>query len=186
VLEPAIVTSLAVLFLAVLFGGGAAFRRRQIDMDGDPPIDRRIFYASKYSIVVIWAAMIARSWGAPVVPVEVPAGLRWTGLALWAAGFAVMFAGRFALGSAFRLGSPKEQTGLRMMGLYRVSRNPMYVGVFATIAAAVPYTLNPRVMAAGVFVAAVHHRIVLAEERFLRATFGSSYSEYCGRVRRYL
>jgi protein-S-isoprenylcysteine O-methyltransferase Ste14 len=186
VLEPALITLPAVLFLAVLFGGGAAFRRRQIDMDGDPPINRTAFYASKYSIVVIWAAMIARSWGAPVVAVEVPAGLRWTGLALWAAGFAVMFAGRFALGSAFRLGSPKEQTGLRMTGLYRVSRNPMYVGVFATIAAAVLYTLNPLVVAVGVFVAAVHHRIVLAEERFLASAFGSPYAEYCRRVRRYL
>jgi hypothetical protein len=41
--QPLAVTLLPVLFLIVLFGGGAAFRRQHIDMDGEPPIDRRVF-----------------------------------------------------------------------------------------------------------------------------------------------
>jgi ankyrin repeat protein len=28
-------------------------------MDGDPPIDRKIFYASKYAILVLWGVMVA-------------------------------------------------------------------------------------------------------------------------------
>ena len=185
-LEPLIVTVLAVMFLAVLFGGGAAFRRRQIDMDGDPPIGRTVFYASKYAIVVVWATMIARSWGLPLAPVDVPPASRWAGLALWVAGFGVLFAGRFTLGRSFRLGSPKEPTDLKVAGLYRVSRNPMYLGMYATLAASVLYTLNPLVLAVAGFVAVAHHLIVLGEERYLASAFGSRYAEYRRRVRRYL
>jgi protein-S-isoprenylcysteine O-methyltransferase Ste14 len=71
-------------------------------------------------------------------------------------------------------------------GLFQFSRNPMYLGVYATILAGVLYTLNPLVLLAGVFVVAVHHRIVLAEEQHLQKTFGAEYADYCRRVRRYL
>ena len=58
-IEPLAVTLFPVVFLIILFGGGALMHRRHVDMDGDPPIDRRFFYASKYSIVAVWAAMVA-------------------------------------------------------------------------------------------------------------------------------
>jgi hypothetical protein len=38
----------------------------------------------------------------------------------------------------------------------------------------------------GAFIAAVHHSIVLSEEKHLRIVFGGTYEEYCRRVRRYL
>ncbi len=47
------ITLFPVLFLIVLFGGGTLFRRRNIDMDGEPPIDRKLFYTSKYSIIIL-------------------------------------------------------------------------------------------------------------------------------------
>jgi len=47
-------------------------------------------------------------------------------------------------------------------------------------------TLLPILFPAGVFVVAVHHKIVLAEEQHLRTAFGEEYAKYCGRVRRYL
>jgi protein-S-isoprenylcysteine O-methyltransferase Ste14 len=183
--EPLAVTVLPLLFLVVLFGGGAVLRRRQIDMDGEPPIDRPLFYASKYSIVLVWGAMVAQSWGAPVALVGVPPASRWAGLVLWTAGFLVLFVGRLGLGSAFRIGSPRESTSLRVNGLFRLSRNPMYLGVYSTLLAAALYTLNPVVLAVGAFIGLVHHRIVLAEERHLTNAFGTEYSDYCRRVRRY-
>ncbi len=67
-----------------------------------------------------------------------------------------------------------------------MSRNPMYVGVYLIIAASALYTANPLVLALGVFVIAIHHRIVLAEENHLRNVFGREYREYCSRVRQYL
>ena len=107
-------------------------------------------------------------------------------LFLWIGGFLLLFIGRLGLADSFRIGSPKESTRLKVGGLFHFSRNPMYVGVYATILAAVLYTPNPVVLLVGVFVVAVHHRIVLAEEQHLQNTFGSEYADYCSRVRRYL
>jgi protein-S-isoprenylcysteine O-methyltransferase Ste14 len=121
--------------------------------DGEPPIDRRLFYASKYTILIVWGAMVARSWGAPLSFVDVPLASPWSALFLWPAGFLVLFVGRFGLGSSFRIGSPRESTSLKVHGLFGFSRNPMYLGVYATILAAVLYTLNPIVLVAGAFVA---------------------------------
>jgi len=186
--EPVVVMLFPVLFLVILFGGAALLRRRKIDMDGEPPIDRRIFYLSKYAIVGLWAAMVLQSWswGVNLSFVSVPGWLKWIALFLWVGGFTLLFIGRLGMADSFRIGSPKESTRLKVDGLFRFSRNPMYVGVYATILASVLYTLNPIVLLVGAFVVAVHHRIVLAEEQYLRKAFGAEYANYCARVRRYL
>jgi protein-S-isoprenylcysteine O-methyltransferase Ste14 len=87
---------------------------------------------------------------------------------------------------SFRLGTPKEDTSLKMDGLFRLSRNPMYVGVYATIVAASLYTLNPVVILLGAVVVAVHHAIVLAEEKRMHKVFSQEYFAYCNRVPRYV
>jgi protein-S-isoprenylcysteine O-methyltransferase Ste14 len=180
------VTMLPVLFLILLFGGGQQFRRRNIDMDGVAPIGRRLFYGSKYSIVLLWGAMVLQGWHIDLSFIRGPGWLKWISLCLWASGFALLFIGRFGLGNSFRIGSPKEPTTLRVHGLFRFSRNPMYLGVYATLVASVLYTLNPILLLVGIFIVAVHHKIVLAEEEHLRKAFGEEYVNYCGCVRRYL
>jgi protein-S-isoprenylcysteine O-methyltransferase Ste14 len=186
VIEPVVVTWFPLAFLTVLFGGGELYRRRDVDMDGEAPIDRTLFYASKYSVVILWAGMVAQAWGAGLALVAAPGWLKGPALCLWAAGFALLFSGRVGLGDLFRLGSPKESARFREGGLFRFSRNPMYLGVYATLLASVLYTLNPVLCLLAIFVVVVHHRIVLAEEQYLRSAFGAQYADYCRRVRRYL
>ena len=171
-IEAIAVTVAPVGFLIVLFGGGAAFKRRAIEQDGEAPIDRTLFYISKYSILVVWGAMVLQSWGIGLSVIEAPAVVAGIALALWVFGFAFLFLGRFELGSSFRLGAPRESTSLKVGGLFRFSRNPMYLGMYATIVASVLYTLNPLVLVLGACVVAIHHRIVLAEEDGMRTVFG--------------
>jgi protein-S-isoprenylcysteine O-methyltransferase Ste14 len=186
VLEPLVLTLFPILFMVVLIGGGQLLRRRKIDMDGEAPIDRRLFYASKYAIIVVWLAAVLSGWGIGLSFAKGSGLSKWIALGIWAAGFLLLFVGRFGLGDSFRIGSPKESTSLRVKGLFRFSRNPMYLGVFATLLAAVLHTLNPLVLLLVIFVVAVHHRIVLAEEQHLRKVFGEEYTDYCRQVRRYL
>jgi len=185
-IESLVITLLPVAFLTVLFGGGALFRRRNVDMDGRAPINKLRFVSSKYAIVLLWAAMVVQAWGVHLSFVDSPPVLRWIALGAWIIGFGLLFAGRFGLGSSFRIGTPKEETALRTDGLYCLSRNPMYVGVYATVLAVVLYTLNPLLLLAAVYIVVVHHQIVLAGEAGLRTTFGEEYVGYCQRVRRYL
>jgi protein-S-isoprenylcysteine O-methyltransferase Ste14 len=185
-IESLIITLLPVLFLIVLFGGGAVFRRRNIDMDGVAPISRTVFVASKYAIVILWTCMIFHCWGIRISSFDIPEPVRWIALLLLISGFLLLFAGRFEMGNSFRIGSPKESTRLKVDGLFKFSRNPMYLGVYTTILASIVYTLNPILLAIGIFVVIVHHRIVLAEEQYLLNAFGEEYKEYCARVRRYI
>ena len=185
-IETALVTILPVGFLIILFGGGALFLRRNIDQDGKAPINRTLFYTSKYSIIILWAAMVIQSWGISISFIEVPRFLQVIALLFWFFGFVLLYYGRFKLGNSFRLGTPKEDTSLTVDGLYKLSRNPMYVGMYATLVASALYTLNPMVILLAGFVVAVHHTIVLAEEKHMQKVFGQKYLDYRNCVRRYV
>jgi protein-S-isoprenylcysteine O-methyltransferase Ste14 len=185
-LEPLVIIVFPISFLVVLFGGKPAFRRRKIDMDGEPPIGKGLFLVAKYAIMIPWAGMILQSLGFSLSLMRSPRWLRWISLGLWVVGFGLLFVGRFGLGRSFRVGCPKESTALKAGGLYRFSRNPMYLGMYGTLFAAALYTMNPLVLLIAVFVAIVHHRIILSEEVCLRRMFGQEYVDYSLRVRRYL
>ena len=185
-IESLIITLLPVLFLSVLVGSGVVFRHRNIDMDGKAPINKVLFLSSKYAIVLLWAVMLMDAWGIPLFPFDYPEVLKKIALGVWAIGFMMLFTGRFGLGRSFRIGAPKEHTGLKTGGLFRLSRNPMYLGVYATLLAVVLYTMNPLLLLVGAYVVVVHHRIILAEEAHLRMICGEEYVEYCKHVRRYL
>ncbi len=185
-IEAVLVTILPVGFLIIIFLGGALFLQKKIEQEGEAPINRTLFLASKWSIVILWGAMALESWGIGLSPVQVPRFLQLIALVFWCAGFALLYLGRFKLGDSFRLGTPNEDTSLKTDGLFRLSRNPMYVGVYATIVAASLYTGNPVVILLGAFVVAVHHAIVLEEEKHMHRVFSREYPEYCSRVRRYV
>jgi len=184
--EPFFVAAFPVLFIAVLAGGGAALRHRNIDMEGLPPIDKNLFRLSKLAMLIPWTAMILQGFGVDLSPARVPTALKWIPLGLWVSGFGLLLAGRLGLGSSFRIGCPRDETILRTDGIFRYSRNPMYLGLYATLLAAALYTLNPLVLIVGVGIAAVHHRIILAEEACLRKMYDQKFNEYCQRVGRYL
>lgn len=184
--EPFLVAALPVVFLAVLAGGRISLQRRGIDMDGRPPIDRGLFLLSKLAMAIPWTAMVLQVFGVNLALARVPPLSKWISLGLWISGWGLLLAGRIGLGSSFRVGCPEEETKLRIDGAYRFSRNPMYLGLDATLLAAALYTLNPVVLLIGGGIAAVHHRIILAEEGCLQRMFGQEYQEYCGRVGRYL
>lgn len=75
---------------------------------------------------------------------------------------------------------------LVVTGLYRYSRNPMYVGVVSILLGEVVYFGSIRL---GVYVLAVvagfHLRVLRYEEPVLRAMFGDAYDAYCARVPRW-
>jgi hypothetical protein len=53
-IEAALVTILPIGFLIVLFGGEALFLKKGIEQNGEAPINRTVFYTSKYSVIAIW------------------------------------------------------------------------------------------------------------------------------------
>lgn len=75
--------------------------------------------------------------------------------------------------------------GINLRGLYRVSRNPMYVAYFAYLLGCVLLTQSlPLLVLLCAFQISAHW-IILSEERWCREIFGEPYLQYMKRVRRY-
>jgi protein-S-isoprenylcysteine O-methyltransferase Ste14 len=89
-----------------------------------------------------------------------------------------------AAGTPAPIDPPKE---LVARGLYRFSRNPMYVGVLSMLAAQALYFASPwlGLYALLVFLA-FHCFVVLYEEPTLSRSFGDAYQRYRARVPRWL
>ena len=71
-------------------------------------------------------------------------------------------------------------------GPYRVSRNPLYLGLLALYVGAALIASSWIVLAlAPLAFAGLHWGAVLPEERYLSERLGSAYSDYCDRVPRW-
>jgi protein-S-isoprenylcysteine O-methyltransferase Ste14 len=126
-------------------------------------------------------APLRPEWQAPVV-VEV------AGWALVVAG-AALFLWGLASFSRVRTGIMLHNAATRVVDLppYSWSRNPMYVSftaMYVGMALALgvwwPLLLLP------VVIAVLTVAIIAREERYMRATFGAAYEDYCRRVRRWI
>lgn len=152
---------------------------------GRAPIHPALFVIAKVALVpphvlLAWAALHA-SQGSLAFPRLAPVAL-----VAVVVGLAVAFAAIRHLGESVRVGLPDEPTEFREAGLYRVSRNPIYAGLFLSMIGScvlVPWWGN---IASTAVAMALHHRIVLAEERFLDERFGAAWRSYRARVRRYI
>ena len=76
---------------------------------------------------------------------------------------------------------------LVVRGLYRYTRNPMYMGVLAAIFGWTLFFRSLSLAVYGLVMAILFHLFVtMYEEPYLRRTFGLSYEEYCTQVSRWL
>jgi protein-S-isoprenylcysteine O-methyltransferase Ste14 len=73
------------------------------------------------------------------------------------------------------------------VGLYRFTRNPMYVGVLLIVSGWSLLAGSPRLAwYTAILAVAFHLRVVLHEERWLAGQFGPDWEEYKRRVPRWL
>lgn len=89
------------------------------------------------------------------------------------------------IASAISFASP-EKNGINQNGLYRISRNPMYIGYFIYFLGCVMLTGSVELFVALVIFQISAHWIILSEERWCINEFGESYISYMKHVRRYL
>jgi protein-S-isoprenylcysteine O-methyltransferase Ste14 len=90
----------------------------------------------------------------------------------------------FGRGTPAPIDAPKR---LVVRGLYRYSRNPMYVGVLTVIFGwVVLFQANALVIYALIVGLCFHCFVVFYEEPHLQRSFGKEYVDYCTRVGRWL
>ena len=153
---------------------------------GKPTITPFIYYTGKLSAYLTWVAFFLQIAGIDIRIVVLPPWLMNSTLLIALIGTIFAIAAMKDLGSSLRFGLPTISTEFKSKGLYAISRNPIYLGIFALTGAAMTYTFNPIVIILGIYGILTHHLITLSEEKFLKGRFGQPYIEYCRKVRRYL
>ncbi len=169
--------------LALLWGQLAYLAwRSRASLLGKPPISRLLFFLAKFCVLISMICLVIElQWGHPRPSPALIAPF----LCFWIAGAVILTVSFYRLDRSLRMGIPSEQTSLVTSGIYRISRNPIYLGLHCLMVASVVYAFSLLNLVAVVEAVLLHHRIILAEEKFLGERF-QEYEAYRAAVPRYI
>lgn len=135
------------------------------------------------------ALMWAIAWALPGWRIDIPAAA-WIGGALAAIGLLVEASGVFEFlrtRTTVNPMKPERASALVTGGVYRWTRNPMYLGWLPILTGWAVYLRHPlTLVVALVFVLYMTRFQIIPEERVLEAKFGEAFRAYRRRVRRWL
>lgn len=142
-------------------------------------------------VVALFVA--AAMWGISLATpsVEVPAVVRVAAaIAISLAGVGIAIAGFLAFRGARTSANPlklETATSLVTSGIYRFTRNPMYLGITLVLLGWAVFVSSAFALLGPLFfIVYIHHFQIVPEERALTGIFGAAYSEYQAKVRRWL
>ncbi len=152
-----------------------------------------MFLEAKIPPPAVAVAVGIAMWGISLLAPQVamPAGIRWAAC-LTIVILALVFSAGGIL--SFRRAhttvnptTPEAASSLVVSGIYRVTRNPMYVGLsLVLIAWAVFLSSAWALLGPVAFVLYITRIQIAPEERALSKLFGTEYASYTARVRRWL
>lgn len=191
-----IAIALLAIFYAAYFGKKVLQRRQGITTNqigvGNKPkrvlrIEKTMGAATLLIVPVEVLSIAVYPHWTLLAPLQDCPTMQWIGVVLAATGVAFFIAAMCTMSDNWRAGIPAEdRTQLVQSGIYRISRNPAFVGfdlVYIGLLTAFPNLLH---LAFALFAVVMLHLQILQEESFCRATFGAQYDAYCRQVRRYL
>jgi protein-S-isoprenylcysteine O-methyltransferase Ste14 len=125
--------------------------------------------------------------GSPAIPPGLRLGVA---LALFCLGLSTALSGLIAFRRARTTVNPMKASSASSLvssGIYRFTRNPMYLGLLLALLGWAVFLSNPlALLFLPVYVLYINRFQILPEERVLTSLFGTSYSAYTGSVRRWL
>jgi protein-S-isoprenylcysteine O-methyltransferase Ste14 len=185
-----IIAAFAVMFVQMI-GFGLFLRINKLNIGGAAPVHPALFKSAKAAMFLSWLALFIQATGTVNLSIfNRHHAATLLAVALWVPGTALQLWAYFELGKNLKFGLPdsaaEAAATFKTTGLYRFSRNPMYVGFYLMLLSACLYVLHPVVWLFSVFAVWVHHQIVLQEELFLKNRFGTKWEMYAGKVKRYV
>jgi protein-S-isoprenylcysteine O-methyltransferase Ste14 len=137
-----------------------------------------------YLATIVAGYLLGRVWAPP----PLPAGLEPLGWALIAGALLLMLwaAQEFRkAGTSFHPTEP--DTAVISTGPYRLTRNPLYIGLTSITAGVALLQSHAWVLVLLVpTLLVMHHGVIVREERYLERKFGAVYTDYKARVRRWI
>lgn len=133
-----------------------------------------------YSIIAVEVFVIAmnfRMW---------KSSYSWIGIGVAALGVLVFIVAMITMRDSWRAGIPeKDKTNLVTTGIYRISRNPAFLGFDLMYIGVLIAFFNYLHLFFVLFAVVMLHLQILQEEKFLTNTFGKNYTDYKKRTGRY-
>ena len=138
------------------------------------------------SVIIYSFIPTAYQYLAPIFWLERP-WLQWIGVVLLIASLVWTVLAQMQMGESWRIGIDSERkTKLIETGVFRISRNPIYVGINATqlgLFLAIPNALTLVILIVGLVLMNIQVRL---EEEYLSTMHGDEYAGYTRRVRRWI
>lgn len=155
-----------------------------MDPIGKSPIPVPLLIAGKVCLLFCWLFFFAKSIGVEMLyESEV---IRVAGILIAVTGLLIIFLGFVYLGKSVSVGLPREKTELKTGGIYRYTRNPLYLGAFLICIGSCLHSVHLANFIFCVCGILIHHRIVLREEIFLEGRFGEQWLDYKKQAPRYI
>jgi protein-S-isoprenylcysteine O-methyltransferase Ste14 len=111
----------------------------------------------------------------------------WVGVLFCIAGLSFLFLSLVSFGKSFRVGIDQDcPDKLVTTGVFAYTRNPIYLAFALVLLGQFLLFSNWILLVYMIAAIWLFHRQVSREEEYLKKHYGQQYSEYCGRVRRYL
>ena len=176
-------------FYACYFGKMLSQRRRGIRTDqmgrGKTGRVRAIEIAVKCVTALLPAAQLVCI---ALRLTALPDWARILGAVLGALGIAAFAAAMLCMNDSWRAGvSAREKTELVTGGIYRISRNPAFLGFdLMYLGILLLFFSWPLCVLTALAALLLHVQVVCVEEAHLRVAFGQAYLDYCGQVCRYI
>lgn len=151
------------------------------------PLDNRI--PPPAVAMVTGVAMAGAAWLLPTSDIAPLLRYGITGVLLLLSGLfgAPAFAAFARAGTTINQVRIEKASALVTGGIYRVTRNPMYVALTGLLLALAVGLARPWLLAGPFFFVVFITRFqILPEERAMQAKFGDAYAAYCRQVRRWL
>lgn len=157
-----------------------------MEIIGKTTINPYLFYSGKIAGYLTWIVLFLLIFNIDIVNKGSFYYNNYISLIILVIGLAFTIISIVNLGNSTRLGLPTDDTIFKTNGLYRISRNPMYLGFNLLTISSMIYTLNIFIIIPGIYSIIIYHRIILAEEGFLESRFNDEYLNYKQKTRRYL
>ena len=157
-----------------------------MDFFGKPAIHPLFFYSGKIAGYIVWAIYILIHAGVYVFEMEVFYNVALISHLLAGIASVIIFFSLLHLGRSTRFGLSSDNTAFKTKGLYRFSRNPMYLAFYLFTIACILYLPNLLMIILGMYSIVIYHLIILKEEKYLEARFGEEYITYKTKTRRYI
>jgi protein-S-isoprenylcysteine O-methyltransferase Ste14 len=156
-----------------------------VDLVGRSPVPVFVLVIGKVALLSCVFFFVVKSLS-PGAMLYDSAVTRVIGTVLYGLGSAIVLVAIAQLGQSTAVGLPERDTELKTRGLYRFSRNPVYIGGFIVCIGSCFYAIHPINFLLCVIVVGIHLHIVKKEEEFLEKRFGEQWLDYKRRVPRYV